>query len=106
MILIVVEEHKEIEDCLKEEDIKVRMEGHQIEEAIRIEDTLGEGIQIKMEDPLEEEDPMMEMEDTLMMEDPLMTEDPLMMEDPLEMDDTLDTLEDEDHQVPKDLLDW
>ena len=47
------------------------------------------------------EDPLM-IEDLLMMEDPLMTEDPLMMEHPLEMDDTLDTLEDEDHKVPKD----
>ena len=51
MILIVVEEHMEIKDLLKEEDTKVRMAGHQIEEAIRIEDTLGEGIQIKMGDP-------------------------------------------------------
>ena len=31
--------------------------GHQIEETIRIEDILGEGIQIDMGDPLEEEDP-------------------------------------------------
>ena len=46
MILIAVEEHMEIRDPLKEEDIKVRMGGHQIEEAIRIEDNLGEGIQI------------------------------------------------------------
>ena len=51
MIIIVVEEHKEIEDPLKEEDTKVRMGGHQIEEPIRIEDTLGEGIQIEMGDP-------------------------------------------------------
>ena len=64
MILIVVEEHMEIEGPLKEEDTKVRMGGHQIEEAIGIEDTLGEGIQIKMGDPLEEEDLLMEMEDS------------------------------------------
>ena len=57
MILIVIEEHMEIEDTLKEEDTKVRMGGHQIEEAIRIEDILGEGIQIEMGDPLEEVDP-------------------------------------------------
>ena len=63
MILIVVEEHMEIEDLLKEEDTKVRMGGHQIEEAIRIEDTLGESIQIERGDPLEEEGPLMEMED-------------------------------------------
>ena len=102
MLLIVVEEHMEIGDLLKEEDIKVRMGGHQIEVAIRIEDMLGEGIQIGMEDPLMEmEDPLMEMEDLLME-----MEDPLMMEDPLEMDNTLDTLEDEDHQAPKDPQDW
>ena len=63
MILLMVEEHMEIKDPLKEEDIKVRMGGHQIEEAIRIEDILGEGIQVEMGDPLEEEDP-------LIMEDP------------------------------------
>ena len=57
MILIVVEEHMEIKDPLKEEDTKVRMGGHRIEEAIRKEDTLGEGIQIEMGDPLEEKDP-------------------------------------------------
>ena len=33
------------------------MGGHQIEEAIGIEDTLGEGIQIEMEDPLIMETP-------------------------------------------------
>ena len=100
-ILIVIGEHMKIEDLLKEEDTKVRMGGHQIEEAIRIEDILGEGIQIKMGDPLEEKDPLMEIEDPLIMEDPLMMEDPLTMEDPWEMDDILDTLEDEDHQAPR-----
>ena len=45
------------------------------------------------------------MEDPLMVEDPLMMEDPLIMEDPQEVDGILDTLEDEDHQDPKDLLD-
>ena len=70
MVLIGIEEHMEIKDPLKEEDINVRMEDNQIEEAIRIEDILGEGIQIEMGDPLEEEDPLM-MEDPLMeMEDP------------------------------------
>ena len=52
MILIVIEEYMEIKDPLKEEDIKVRMEGHKIEETIRIEDTLGEGIQIEVGRPL------------------------------------------------------
>ena len=80
IILIVIGEHMTIEGPLREEDTKVRMGGHWMEETIRIEDILEEGIQIKMEDPL-------------------------MMEDPLEMDDILDTLEDEDHQVHKDLLD-
>ena len=62
MILIVIE-HMKIEDPLKEEDTKVRMGVHQIEEAIRIKDILGEGIQIEMGDPLEEENSLMEMED-------------------------------------------
>ena len=57
MTLIVIEDHIEIEDLLKEEDIKIKMGGHQIEEDIKIEDILGEGIPIKMGDPLEEEDP-------------------------------------------------
>ena len=46
---------------MKEEVIKVRMAGHQIEEDTRMENTLGEGIQIKMGDPLEEKDPLMEL---------------------------------------------
>ena len=57
MILIVIGGHMKIEGPLKEEDTKVRMGGHQIEETIGIEDILGEGIQVKMGDPL------MEMED-------------------------------------------
>ena len=57
MILIVIRDHIEIEGPLKEEGTKVRMEGHQIEEIIREEDILEEGIQIKVEDPLNEEDP-------------------------------------------------
>ena len=76
MILIVIEEHMMMEDSLKEENTKVRMGGHQIEEAISIEDILGEGIQIEMGDPLEEEDPLMKIEEPLIMEDPLMMEDP------------------------------
>ena len=54
MILLMIGDHTEIEDPLKEGDIKVRMEGHQIEEGTRIEDTLGEGTPIEMGDPLEE----------------------------------------------------
>ena len=95
MILIVIGDHIEIEGPLKEEGTKARMEDHQMEEIVRIEDILEEGIQIKVKDPMDEEDP-------LIMEDPQMMEDPLMMEGPLEMDDILDTLEDEDHQDPKD----
>ena len=75
-----------IEGPLKEEGTKVRMGGHQIEEFIRIEDILGEDIQIKLGDPLDEEDPLMDLEDPLIMEDPMMMDDPLMMEDPQEMD--------------------
>ena len=93
MILIVIEEHMKMEGPLKEEDTKFRMGGHQMEEAIMIEDVLEEGIQIEMRDPLEEEDHLMEIED------------PLIIEDPWEMDNILDTLEDKDHWVPKDLLD-
>ena len=78
MILIVMGDHIEIKGPLKEEGIKVRMEDHQIEKIIRIEDILKEGIQIKVGDPLNEEDP-------------LMMEDPPIMEDPLEMDNILDT---------------
>ena len=90
MILIMTGGHIEIKDPLKEGDIKVRMEGHQIEEGTRIEDTLGEGTPIEMGDPLKEEVHLMEMENPLMMEDPLKKEDPL------------DTLVDEDHQALKD----
>ena len=71
MILIMIGDHIEIKDPLKEGDIKVRMEGHQIEEDTRIEDTLGEGTPIEMGDPLEEEVHLMEVENPLMMEDPL-----------------------------------
>ena len=40
MMLIVIEDHMEIKDLLKEEDIKVKMGDHQTEEDIRMEDTL------------------------------------------------------------------
>ena len=56
-ILIVIGEHMKIKDLLKEEDTKIRMGGHQIEEAIRIEDILGEGIQIEMGDPWKRKTP-------------------------------------------------
>ena len=55
MILTVIE-HMMIRGPLKEEGTNVRMGGHQIEEIIKIEDILGEGIQIKVGDPLDEED--------------------------------------------------
>ena len=57
VVMIMIGDHIEIEDPLKEGDIKVKMEGHPIEEDTRIEDTLGEGTPIKMGDPLEEEAP-------------------------------------------------
>ena len=63
VMMIVIGGHMKIEGPLKEEDTKVRMGGHQIEETIGIEDILGEGIQVKMGDPLEEEDPLIKMED-------------------------------------------
>ena len=62
--MIMIGDHIEIEDPLKEEDIQ-----------IRVEDCLIEGgIPIGMEGLLEEED--------ILKEDPLMEEDPLMVEDP------------------------
>ena len=70
MILIMIGDHIEVKDPLKEGDIKVRMEGHQIEEGTRIEDTLEEATPIEMGDPLEEEVHPVEMENHLMMEDP------------------------------------
>ena len=69
MILIVMGDHMMIRGPLKEEGTKVRVEGHQIEEIIKIEDILEEGIQIEVEDPWDEGDPLI-MEDPLMMEDP------------------------------------
>ena len=57
MTVMMIEDLMEMEDPLKEEDIKVRMGDHQIED-IRMEDTLGEGIQIEMGDLLmEDKDP-------------------------------------------------
>ena len=52
MILIVMGDHIEIEGPLKEEGTKIKMEGYWIEEIIKVEDILKEGIQIKVEDPL------------------------------------------------------
>ena len=110
MTLMMIGDHIEITGPLKEEGTKVTMEDHQIEDTITIEDILGEIIQVKMGDPLIMEDHLMVedpliMEDPLLMGDPLVMEDSLIMEDPWEMDDILDTLEDKDHQDPKDLLD-
>ena len=92
MMLAVTEEHMEVGDPLKKEDAMVSIGGHLIEGDMRMEVTLEEGMQIKVEDPL-------------IMEDPVVMEGPLMMEDPQEMEGILDTLEDEDPLVPQDLLD-
>ena len=70
MMIISTGDHIGIRDCLKEEDIQVRVEGHLMEEDIPI--GMG-GLLKEDEDPLMVEDPIMEME-----EDPLMVEDPLM----------------------------
>ena len=78
---MVIGEPMMIQGPLKEEGIKVGMEGHWIEEIIMIEVTL------------EEEEALIEMEDTLM------------MKDSLEMDDIQDTLKDKDHQAHQDPLD-
>ena len=53
----MIGDHIEIKDPLKEGDIKVKMEGHPIEEDTRLEDTLGEDTPIKMGDPLERRPP-------------------------------------------------
>ena len=116
MMLTVTEEYMEVEDPIKQEDDMISMGGQLIEGDMRMEVTLGEGMQIEVEDllmmdnPLMMENPLM-MVDPLMMEDPLIMEDPqamegpLMMEDPQEMEGIPDTLEDEDPLVPQDLLD-
>ena len=98
MTLILIEDQIEITGPLKEEGPEVIIKDHLKEDTTQIEDILGEIIQVEVEDPLM-------MEDPLMVEDPLMMEDPLRMEDPWEVDNILDTLEDKDHQDPKDLLD-
>ena len=82
----MIGDHIEISDPLKEEGPEIITEDHLKENATKIEDILGEIIQVKMEDTL-------------------IVEDPLIMEDPWEMDNILDTLEYKDHQDPKDLLD-
>ena len=99
MVIILIGDHIEIEDPLKERDIQAKVEGCQIKENILIEmEGLPEEEDILEEDPLVMEDPLMEMEDSLMMEDPLME-----MEDPQEMEDPL---VDKDHQALKDPLGW
>ena len=57
MMIIPTGDHIEIGDPLKERDIQIKVEGHQIEEDIPIE------IEMMMEDPLMMEDSLMEMED-------------------------------------------
>ena len=103
-MLPVTEGHMEVKDSAKKEDAMVSMGGHLIEGDMRMEFTLGEGMQIEVEDPLMMDDPLM-MEDPLIMEDSQMMEGPLIMEDPQEMEGILDTLEDKDPLVPQDLLD-
>ena len=59
MTLIMMGDHIEIKGPLNEEGTKVRMGGCWMEETIRIEDILEEGIPIKVEGPLMMEDPLM-----------------------------------------------
>ena len=102
VMMMTIEDHIEIRDPLREENIQIKVEDPLTKDDTLIEDLLQEGTPIEMEDPLEEkntqeEDPLMEMEDSLMeMEDPLVVEDLLVMED------HLDLLVDKDHQVLKD----
>ena len=57
MMLVVTEEHMEVRDPLKREDAMVSMGGHLIEGDMRMEFTLGEGMQMEVEDPLMMEAP-------------------------------------------------
>ena len=51
MILIMIGDYIEIAGSLKDEGPKVIMEDHLKEDATKVEDILGEIIQVKMEDP-------------------------------------------------------
>ena len=57
MMTMVIEDHIEIEDPLREADIQIKVEDHLTEDDTLIEDLLEEDITIEMEDPLEEEAP-------------------------------------------------
>ena len=59
MMLSVTEGHMEVKDPAKREDAMVSKGGHLIEGDMRMEGSLGEGMQIEVEDPLMMEDPMM-----------------------------------------------
>ena len=56
-MLPVTEGHMEVEDPTKKEDAMISMGGHLIEGDMRMEVTLGEGMQVEVEDPLVMEDP-------------------------------------------------
>ena len=85
MMTMIIEDHIEIKDPLRERDIQIKVKDHLIEKDTLIEDLLEEDIPIEMEDPLEEEDTQ--------------EKDPLM-----EMEDSLDLLVDKGHEVLKDPL--
>ena len=51
MILIMIEDHIEITGLLKEEGPKVIMEDHLKEDATKVEEIMGEIIQVEMENP-------------------------------------------------------
>ena len=60
-VMMITEDHIEIGDPLKEGDIQVKVEGHQIKEDIPVEmEGLQEEEDILEEDPLIAEDPLME----------------------------------------------
>ena len=56
MMTMLTEDHIEIGDPLREEDIQIKVEDHLIEEDTLIEDLLEENTPIEMENPMEEED--------------------------------------------------
>ena len=59
VMIMIIENHIEIKEPLREGDIQIKVEGPLTREDTLIEDLLEEDTPIEMEDPLEEEDPLM-----------------------------------------------
>ena len=80
MMIISTGDHIEIRDPLKERDIQVKVEGHQIKEIPIEMEGLPEEEDILEEDSLMVKDPLMEIKDPL---DPPVDRDYQALEDPL-----------------------